>query len=556
VADDDIFGDIIGSGAATTPAAPAPSAGTEKIDPNNIFNLTPEEMQGASTENPSYLSDIAKSVAVAPLKAAASAAGFFGDLPRAVVDPALRFITGKELPEIPEDKRPRFQIPGPPTSEQIRGAAGKMTGMELYEPKTRPGEMASTVTEALTNPFSYAGPGALGTKALSALGAGIGTAAGGEAAERAGLEGGAKTAAEFAGGMLGGFEGGRRAAARAEAKYAAKLPKQEELPTTSTNHFKAARAEGVELNAAPLRSLADGIRAKLESQDIFKEQAPAIYKILDQMSLPQGATGYVPVSLGRVISWWRGANFELLGEGPSTVAAHVLQNDLNNFIDKVVPANLGTHMVNPDAAKLKRAIDEYRLGAEDWGAYMRSSRLTEQLERGEMAAATSGSGANVDNAIRQKIAAIRKSPELRAGYSDEEMSLLEDIYKGTDIRNRLRKIGKLAPHGTVSSLPYFASILTGHTPAAIAFAAGTQGAKELGDYLTRRSVETLDRALLSRSAEARKRGITGPAPQDPFAAGVAGATRALGPAAMGSPLFFRSRTTGQEAAYPENPLLQ
>lgn len=83
--------------------------------------------------------------------------------------------------------------------------------------------------------------------------------------------------------------------------------------------------------------------------------------------------------------------------------------------------------------------------------YRRSEALetltgeTGLLTRASRRAATSGTGGNVLNAVRQNIRRILDNDNLRAGYTAEELQIMEDIVSGTRLENFLRRVGRLSP---------------------------------------------------------------------------------------------------------------
>lgn len=91
-----------------------------------------------------------------------------------------------------------------PTSQDVRKGVETVTG-PLYDPKTGPGHMAQTVSEFVSNPLSYLGPGSLGVKAAVAGGAGVGAEGSGQLVESLMGEGVPAEAARVIGGIAGGL---------------------------------------------------------------------------------------------------------------------------------------------------------------------------------------------------------------------------------------------------------------------------------------------------------------------------------------------------------------
>lgn len=83
----------------------------------------------------------------------------------------------------------------------------------------------------------------------------------------------------------------------------------------------------------------------------------------------------------------------------------------------------------------------------------KSEQIAEALMKGERRAATSGTGGNEVNAIRQNIRAILDSPKKRAGYTADELEAMEKIARGSAATNTLRGLGKLSP--TTGALQQF-----------------------------------------------------------------------------------------------------
>jgi len=184
-------------------------------------------------------------------------------------------------------------------------------------------------------------------------------------------------------------------------------------------------------------------------------------------------------------------------------------------------ARIGQRMVEALDNWLRRAADSGQLGPDAQDAVERllsgrdaAARLfraedivgeTGALERATRRAATSGTGGNEINTIRQNIRAILDNDDLRRGYTNDEIAQMERIVRGSTTENVARMAGRFAPSS--GFLPFAGNVgavsagvgmggplgtALALTPAALGFAG-----KELGENLTRRNVDILTEIILN-----------------------------------------------------------
>ena len=78
----------------------------------------------------------------------------------------------------------------------------------------------------------------------------------------------------------------------------------------------------------------------------------------------------------------------------------------------------------------------------------KSEQLSEALMKAERRASSSGSGGNVENAMRQNVRGILDNANKRRGFTAEEVAAMEDFVRGGAMQNMLRLVGKLSPTGS------------------------------------------------------------------------------------------------------------
>jgi len=179
------------------------------------------------------------------------------------------------------------------------------------------------------------------------------------------------------------------------------------------------------------------------------------------------------------------------------MAASRMIDHLDRFLD------------NPAAADLlkgnaRRATQIYKEANANYAAMKRSDTLAGKVESAEEQAASANSGANVENALRQRIRDILKSPKLRRGYSPEEIVAMQSAVRGTAPQNVLRVVGNLlgGGGGLGAVAAGTAAALAGAGPAAIAVPAAGYGIKKLGNAIMRSRVNALDELIRSRAPAA------------------------------------------------------
>ena len=144
-------------------------------------------------------------------------------------------------------------------------------------------------------------------------------------------------------------------------------------------------------------------------------------------------------------------------------------------------------LISGDAATAADALGEAR---NLWGRARKAEKVENAVETAENRAASTGSGGNSENAIRQNIRGILDNPKQRAGFTPNELLAMREIVRGTPVQNALRLVGKLSPagNGLMAALGLGATI--SNPMLAVAPAAGLV-AKKLSDGTAARGAQRL-----------------------------------------------------------------
>ena len=169
--------------------------------------------------------------------------------------------------------------------------------------------------------------------------------------------------------------------------------------------------------------------------------------------------------------------------------------EIDDFIDTVAPRGTG-----PGASV--RATSRAMKTARTAHSKFKKAELIDGLllEAADQAAAT-GSGGNINNAIRQKFKSLLKNKKQIKYFTNEEKGAMRRIVRGTQGDNLMRLVGKLAPggNGLMTALSLGAASVN---PAALAVSGAATGAKALADRGTGKAVQALQTTVQGGGASA------------------------------------------------------
>lgn len=269
--------------------------------------------------------------------------------------------------------------------------------------------------------------------------------------------------------------------------------------------LKEVRRMGVDYDAAAVQDVADAIRSELYEAGFREQTAKTTHNLLNDLANPpEGGIATAADIMAarqafRQAAKERGADFE---PTPDAAAAMRVIEGLDRFLAEPPPGSVLRGPADAVSESLKRANANYAAGK-------RSGRLTGVGDKAERRAEASNSGQNIDNTIRQRIASLLESPKKTAGFDKAELDELEEVVRGTFIRNRARGVGNLLGGGGG-----LGRLLTGGAGAMVGGAAGGVAGggigavalpalgisvKALANALTKRSLGKADEMVRKRS---------------------------------------------------------
>lgn len=398
-----------------------------------------------------------------------------------------------------------------PTSKDVLSTVTDPIVSPDYQPQSGLGSVLKTGAEflpAMADP-ELAGPGALKTAAklfatrvaaptLSSESAGALTK--GTAAE---------PYARAAGALLGAggaAVGENKINAALAARNAAALnPDVSTLKRVARSGYQHPDVQDVRIHPQVTSDLADTISADLQhgqNSGFRPANEPKVFSAIDELktAAAEGRPSTV-ADLDNVRQVLGNAAKEKDITGQPTRQA-VAASRAVGHIDNFLPSLQQPQLLAGDAAKANSILDAAR---QNWGAAKRAEQVQTLAKNAEINAASSHSGANIQNATKQAFKPLMKNNYQKAsGFNDAEKEALAGIVKGTFTGHAARFAGNLLGGG--GGLGMLAGAGAGYeaggVPGALAGAAVGKAFKAIGNRSTFNAVQRLDSLIRSRAPEA------------------------------------------------------
>lgn len=273
-------------------------------------------------------------------------------------------------------------------------------------------------------------------------------------------------------------------------------PTVEELKGAATAAYQSPAIQGLEIKAPALTNFGQQTRAELNAMGFDENLAPKTFGILSRLeNAPAGST-----VTGRNIESIRRTFGKAAGSTDPTErqAATEIINRMDGWIGGIKPQDVIAGDTTAAAATAAEARGNY-------AAAKRSETITDAVERGNQNAAAANSGANTENALRQRIKAIIQNPRERRGYSPDELKQMGQIVRGSYTGDIVRAAGNILGGG--GGLGTMLTSGVGAAASGSAWGAALPvlgfGFKKLGSVLTNNQISKLDEMVRSRAPLSR-----------------------------------------------------
>lgn len=271
----------------------------------------------------------------------------------------------------------------------------------------------------------------LGAEVAAATGAGVGAATAEQLAPDNPL---AQTAAA----LIGGFSPMVAASLikRGAAKVAA--PSVDALAATKNAAYDKADQLGVKYTPQAYGGLVGQVESAAKAKNISTTRHPKAASFIADMKA-RFANG---ASLTEMDQLRQEVRRDLIRSSDESEQffGEVILDEIDDFIAKAGPNSISAG----DPAAGNSAI----LAARSANTTLRKTETIEDaIYRANLNAASSGSGGNINNTLKQAFKGILLNPSKRRGFTAEEIGVMEEIVKTSKGEDAVRLLGKLAPSG-------------------------------------------------------------------------------------------------------------
>jgi hypothetical protein len=324
-----------------------------------------------------------------------------------------------------------------------------------------------------TVPGAMARPGALASAEMaSAVGAGAGAAAANEIAPGSAM-------AEITGALLGGVPTGVLSSRLAGlgGEDALIRPGIEDQRAWANELYGEVRADQRVLPQESVEGLVGSLGSRMDAERINPRLQPGSAAILDAIS----ADAARPTRIEDVENLRRLTTRAL----PATASpddrrlSQIMQGQISDYLE-----SLG----DPVADKLPEARAAYRRASA-------AGDVASATDRAALRAATSGTGGNEINAVRQNLRRILDTPRLSRSFTQDELGAIREIVEGTASQNTMRRLSRIAPStGGLSAMLGIGGVMA-DPMIALPVIAGAEGMRAVGERSTQASIARLLQSL-------------------------------------------------------------
>lgn len=292
----------------------------------------------------------------------------------------------------------------------------------------------------------------------------------------------------------------------------ADAPSLDELQAAYKDYYDRFTNAGGVFTQQGLDDLAGAVRNRLGEMGWQPELGPkvgAFNKAMDRArrgsGVPSGAESLNNVATPQQIQNLRRIASKNIGKSPDpTERAYgtAIIDEIDSFLENLKPGQYAT----PPGASNSVAEDLQRANR-IFSQYSKASEVEKSLGEAERRAASTYSGGNINNAMRQEMRKVYERMLKRGGLSDDEKAAFETSIRGSRPENVARGVGKLAAsRGGVMSLLNLGGMYA-NPGLMVPLSMTAEGAKYLGDRLTRRNLEEVSRVI---RAGGRRRPVAPP----------------------------------------------
>lgn len=276
------------------------------------------------------------------------------------------------------------------------------------------------------------------------------------------------------------------------------VPSVDELRSAKDAAYRLSEQAGVVIKPQALQRLRGDIVQKLTDFGYHPKMQPKIAAAVEEMDrIAQGNATLKGVDTFRKIA----NNARMSSDRAEAKLGSKVIEKIDDFLDGLGQQDvlMGNRQAGIGALQQARKLNT---------SMRKSELIDEAIRRAVDRTSSTGSGGNVDNALRQEFRRIIDRPKLSKGLTKDERQAMMEVIHGTPGRNLARLIGKLSPSGNGLSMLLQLGGAYASGGATIPAAAAGMGAKFTADRATRAAA---DRAgMIARAGGSRAAALPSP----------------------------------------------
>ena len=281
----------------------------------------------------------------------------------------------------------------------------------------------------------------------------------------------------------GGVVAGSRAA-----RSGPKAPSMEKLRRDQGAAYADVEASPTRLTPQATGNLAAAVDARMQSENMDPYLHPRAARTTVRIGELDQPTIYEVEQRRRLA----GRDVAGSSEASERELGVAMKSEIDAFLGGLRPQDL-------QGGSADEAVEALKRGRDMTQRIKKAEAIDEATYKAVNRAATSGTGGNEINAIRQNVRSILDNPKARRGYSRDEVTAMEEIVRGTPTINAARMLGRFSPTSGMLSASLggglgAGAISTGSVlmaaPPAIGFVA-----KAIGEKLTRGQIDNLSEII-------------------------------------------------------------
>jgi len=352
-----------------------------------------------------------------------------------------------------------------------------------YQPKTTAGRYTKAAAEFLPN-AAMGGEAeapnavrAIASRAAQVIVPAVASQGAADAAKAVGAPPIVQEGARVAGAVVGGSLAGGRPPVQDPGTPPA-IPTLDDLAAGKNAAYQAADNAGVVYTPQAYNDLVTGITDEMKAAHISPARHPKAYSVMTDM---QAANGTAP-SLTDLDQMRQVIGRDVMGSNDP--AEQFFGKKMMQNIDEFIQAAGPDQVLAGDPGKGAAAI----LNARDLNTRVKKiEAINEASDAGALRAGVTGSGGNINNATRQKLASLLASNN----WSPDEEAAIRNIAIGSPAANVLRQFGKLSPGGNGLSTALHLALAYPTKGVSTLVGLGGAVAKATADRMTQQRVSDL-----------------------------------------------------------------